>query len=315
MQKLHVNGKSQSVDVAPDTPLLWALREQLGLTGTKYGCGVAQCGACTVLINGQAIRSCSYPVGAVGTQKVETIESLDNYGVSRAIKWYALWLILAALWLAYWLSRPLLIPRWLALNKGREDLLVNQRDLMVGIALGVAAIVITFGGYAYAKREYPYVVPLQAGTNKVDPLPKQKADVEVAVLKANYDVPGRAMHVLARMTNHGSEAVSLQEFATANLRFVNHQAPGAESVVSADYPRDLVARGGLGLSDNKPLAPGETRDIQFEASDALWEVERLVSFLTDVDSKFGGLLFFVDKSGKRLISEISGPILPTFTAL
>lgn len=80
MQKIHVNGKSQSVDVAPETPLLWALREQLGLTGTKYGCGVAQCGACTVLINGQAIRSCSYPVGAVGTQKVETIESLEKSG-------------------------------------------------------------------------------------------------------------------------------------------------------------------------------------------------------------------------------------------
>lgn len=80
MQKIHVNGKSQSVDVTPDTPLLWALREQLGLTGTKYGCGVAQCGACTVLINGQPIRSCSYPVGAVGTQKVETIESLEKNG-------------------------------------------------------------------------------------------------------------------------------------------------------------------------------------------------------------------------------------------
>jgi isoquinoline 1-oxidoreductase alpha subunit len=80
MQKINVNGKTHAVDVAPDTPLLWALREQLGLTGTKYGCGVAQCGACTVLINGQAIRSCSYPVQAVGTQKVETIESLEKDG-------------------------------------------------------------------------------------------------------------------------------------------------------------------------------------------------------------------------------------------
>ncbi len=80
MQKIHVNGKSHNVDVAPDTPLLWVLREQLGLTGTKYGCGVAQCGACTVLINGQAIRSCSYPVSAVGNQKVETIESLEKSG-------------------------------------------------------------------------------------------------------------------------------------------------------------------------------------------------------------------------------------------
>ena len=251
----------------------------------------------------------------VTTMNGVEIENLEFYGISRAMKWYGVWLALAAFWLLFWLVRPLLLPRWMALQKGREDVLISSRDITVGVILGVIVVGIAFGGYFFAKKEYPYVVPLQAGTNKVDPLPKQKADVEVAVLKANYDVPGRAMHVLARMTNHGSEAVSLQEFATANLRFVNHQAPGAESVVSADYPRDLVARGGLGLSDNKPLAPGETRDIQFEASDALWEVERLVSFLTDVDSKFGGLLFFVDRSGKRLISEISGPILPTFTAL
>jgi isoquinoline 1-oxidoreductase alpha subunit len=80
MTTLHVNGKTKSVDVAGETPLLWALREQLGLTGTKYGCGVAQCGACTVLIDGQPIRSCSYPVSAVGRQKVETIESLEKNG-------------------------------------------------------------------------------------------------------------------------------------------------------------------------------------------------------------------------------------------
>ena len=254
-------------------------------------------------------------VQRVSTMNGVEIDNLEFYGISRALKWYGVWLALAAFWLLFWLVRPLLLPRWMALQKGREDVLISTRDITVGVILGVVVVAISFGGYIYSKKEYPYVVPLQAGTNKVDPLPKQKGEVEVAVLKANYDVPGRAMHVLARMTNHGSEAVSIQEFATANLRFVNQQSPGAETVVSADYPRDLVARGGLGLSDQKPLAPGETRDIQFEASDALWEVERLVSFLTDVDSKFGGLLFFVDKSGKRLISEISGPILPTFTAL
>jgi aerobic-type carbon monoxide dehydrogenase small subunit (CoxS/CutS family) len=71
MINLSVNGKQHSVDVDAATPLLWAIREQLGLTGTKYGCGVAQCGACTVLINGQPQRSCVYPVSAVGKQKVE----------------------------------------------------------------------------------------------------------------------------------------------------------------------------------------------------------------------------------------------------
>ncbi len=80
MINLSVNGKQHSVDVDTATPLLWAIREQLGLTGTKYGCGVAQCGACTVLINGQPQRSCVYPVSAVGKQKVETIESLEKNG-------------------------------------------------------------------------------------------------------------------------------------------------------------------------------------------------------------------------------------------
>ena len=69
MINLSVNGKQHSVDVDAATPLLWAIREQLGLTGTKYGCGVAQCGACTVLINGQPQRSCVYPVSAVGLEK------------------------------------------------------------------------------------------------------------------------------------------------------------------------------------------------------------------------------------------------------
>lgn len=251
----------------------------------------------------------------VTTMNGTEIENIEFYGTSRALKWYGVWISLAAFWLLFWLVRPLLLPRWMALQKGREDVLISTRDITVGVILGVVVVAISFGGYFYSKKEYPYVVPLQAGTNKVDPLPRQKAEVQVVVIKANYDVPGRAMHITARMTNNGSEQLSILEFATANLRFVNQQAPGADTAVSADYPRDLVARDGLGLSDQKPLMPGETRDIKFEASDALWEVERLVSFLTDVDSKFGGLLFFVDKSGKRIITEISGPILPTFTAL
>jgi len=243
------------------------------------------------------------------------VDNLEYYGTSRALKWYVVWIALAAFWLLFWLVRPLLLPRWMALQKGREDVLISNRDVTVGVILGVVVVAITFGGYIYANKEYPYVVPLQAGTSKVDPLPKQQHGLEVTVLKANYDVPGRSMQVTARITNRGAESVSILEFATANLRFVNHQAPGADKAVAADYPLELVARDGLGLSDQRPLMPGETREIRFEASDALWEVERLVSFLTDVDSKFGGLLFFVDKSGNRLMTEIGGPILPTFTAL
>lgn len=80
MVEFILNGNKVKVDVEADTPLLWALREQLGLTGTKYGCGIGACGACTVLFEGQAIRSCSLPIAAVGGKKVETIESLEKNG-------------------------------------------------------------------------------------------------------------------------------------------------------------------------------------------------------------------------------------------
>jgi aerobic-type carbon monoxide dehydrogenase small subunit (CoxS/CutS family) len=75
---LNINGKTHAVEVHPDTPLLWVLRDSLGLTGTKYGCGIAQCGACTVHLNGQPIRSCITPVGSVVGKKITTIEGLSS---------------------------------------------------------------------------------------------------------------------------------------------------------------------------------------------------------------------------------------------
>lgn len=77
MQSLLVNGKMVSLDVEPDSPLLWALRDGLGMTGTKFGCGLAQCGACTVHVNGQPARSCVTPVSAVAGKAVTTIEGLS----------------------------------------------------------------------------------------------------------------------------------------------------------------------------------------------------------------------------------------------
>ena len=76
MARLTINGKASEVNVDPSTPLLWAIREQVGLTGTKYGCGVAQCGACTVHVNGAAVRSCVMPVSAAVGSKITTIEGL-----------------------------------------------------------------------------------------------------------------------------------------------------------------------------------------------------------------------------------------------
>jgi isoquinoline 1-oxidoreductase alpha subunit len=90
MPTLNINGKNRSVDVAPDTPLLWALRDTLLLTGTKYGCGIAACGACTVLLNGAPARACVTPVSAAIGQKVVTIEGLDaaktGNKVTRAVQ-------------------------------------------------------------------------------------------------------------------------------------------------------------------------------------------------------------------------------------
>lgn len=80
MAEFILNGKKVKVDVESDTPLLWVLREQLSLTGTKYGCGIGACGACTVLFEGQAMRSCSLPVAAAEGKRVETIESLEKNG-------------------------------------------------------------------------------------------------------------------------------------------------------------------------------------------------------------------------------------------
>jgi len=76
--QLNINGENREVEAVPNTPLLWVLRDNLGLTGTKYGCGVAQCGACTVHLDGTAVRSCSTPVSTIGNKKVTTIEGLAS---------------------------------------------------------------------------------------------------------------------------------------------------------------------------------------------------------------------------------------------
>jgi isoquinoline 1-oxidoreductase alpha subunit len=86
MAKLMLNGKTLDVDVDPATPLLWAIREQVGLTGTKYGCGVAMCGACTVLINGEPVRSCVVPVGEAAGKQITTIEGLAANGVLTKVQ-------------------------------------------------------------------------------------------------------------------------------------------------------------------------------------------------------------------------------------
>lgn len=85
MTTLSINGKSYEVDASPDMPLLWAIRDMVGLTGTKFGCGMAQCGACTVHVDGSPVRSCSFPVVAAAGKKITTIEGI-NEKVGQAIQ-------------------------------------------------------------------------------------------------------------------------------------------------------------------------------------------------------------------------------------
>ena len=86
MTKLNINGKSYDVDLPGDTPLLWALRDQIGLTGTKFGCGMALCGACTVHIDGEPGRACVTPISSLAGKKVTTIEGLETDKVGRAVQ-------------------------------------------------------------------------------------------------------------------------------------------------------------------------------------------------------------------------------------
>jgi len=86
MTRFTVNGRSTEVDLDPNTPLLWVLRDELGMTGTKYGCGIAQCGACTVHIDGRAVRACSMPLSAVAGKKITTIEGLAKDGTLHKVQ-------------------------------------------------------------------------------------------------------------------------------------------------------------------------------------------------------------------------------------
>src|SRR5215510_1838663 len=86
MVRLSINGKNYDVDADPNTPLLWVIRELVGLTGTKYGCGMAQCGACTVHIDGAAVRSCAMPVSAVAGKRITTIEGLAQGGTLHKVQ-------------------------------------------------------------------------------------------------------------------------------------------------------------------------------------------------------------------------------------
>ena len=242
----------------------------------------------------------------------ENIEDLQTWGLSTVLLWHGLWITAALLWMLWWVRRPLFAPRYAALKAGAEQELVTRLDRRVGAALLIATLVVVFAGYRWAQARYPRTIPLQAGRATVEPLPADAQRVRVKVLRAGYDVPGRSMRARLEVTNETPQAVQLGEFATANVRFVDWQLPAARAGVDPRYPRELIAKNGLVIDDRSPLAPGETRHLNIEMTDAAWEIERLIGLHNDPDSRFGALLFFYDSAGGRRLASISGPIVPSF---
>src|ERR1700761_400946 len=119
MINLHINGETKAVDASDDTPLLWALRDVLGLTGTKFGCGIAQCGACTVHLDGRPIRSCVTPVSAAAGRDITTIEAIGETAPGRKIQ--QAWLDLEVIQCGYCQSGQIMSATALLAGKADPD--------------------------------------------------------------------------------------------------------------------------------------------------------------------------------------------------
>jgi methane/ammonia monooxygenase subunit B len=240
----------------------------------------------------------------------ETIDS-ETWNFANGLFWHALWLTIGIAWIGYFVARPMFLPRSRVLLAYGDELLLDPMDKKVGLAVAILTCAIVWGGYRYTETIHPYTVPIQAGESKVAPLPIAPNPVAIKITHANYDVPGRALRITMDITNNGDTAVSIGEFTTAGVRFVN--ALGQQHL-DPNYPRELVATG-LTLDNDAGIEPGETREVNLEAKDALWEVQRLMALLGDPESRFGGLLMSWDEEGNRHINSIAGAVIPVFTKL
>jgi len=239
----------------------------------------------------------------------QTID-LETWNLSNIYFWHAFWYALGIAYVAYWCRKPIFIPRIIACDAGKADTLISAGDKKVGLAFGVAAIAITAATMVSTNEQYPVTTPLQAGLLRgMKPIEMPAPTVSVKVEDASYRVPGRAMQMTLTVTNNGDSSVRLGEFNTAGVRFLD----GAVYQDETNYPDDLLAEEGLTVSDNSALAPGQTRTINVTASDAAWEVYRLADLIYDPDSRFAGLLFFIDESGNRQMVTIDAPLIPSFS--
>jgi len=247
-------------------------------------------------------------VNPITTLTGQTID-LETYNLDNTYFWHALWYALGLAWMAYWVRKPQFVPRSIAVESGKGNALITPTDRKVGIGFMVGTIAIVAVSMQTTNEKFPVTTPLQAGLlrgMKTYEMPARTISVKVD--DATYRVPGRAMQMTLTITNNGDSAVRLGEFNTAGVRFLD---PAVHEDTTG-YPDDLLAEEGLTVSDNSPLAPGQTRTVQVTASDAAWEVYRLADLIYDPDSRFAGLLFFTDESGNRQMITVDAPLIPTF---
>jgi len=234
---------------------------------------------------------------------------LETYNLGNTYFWHAFWYAIGLAWMAYWFRKPVFIPRIIAVDAGKADTLITGTDKKVALAFAAGSIAIVAFTMQSTNSQYPVTVPLQAGLLRgIKPMEVPAPTVSVKLDDATYRVPGRSMNMTLTVTNNGDSAVRLGEFNTAGVRFLD------PSVMedTTGYPDDLLAPEGLTVSDNSPLQPGQSRTINVTASDAAWEVYRLADLIYDPDSRFAGLLFFMDEAGNHQIVEVDGPLIPTF---
>jgi len=247
-------------------------------------------------------------VNNITTLTGETI-NLETYNLQNTYFWHGLWYAIGLAWLFYWVRKPMFIPRSIAVEAGKADTLITPTDKKVALGFLAGSMLLVLVSYSSTEEQYPVTVPLQAGLLRgIKSLELPAPTVSVKVEDATYRVPGRAMQMTLTITNNGDSAIRLGEFQTAGVRFMDSNV----AVDDTGYPDDLLAEDGLTVSDNSPLAPGQSRTINVTASDAAWEVYRLADLIYDPDSRFAGLLFFWDESGNRQMTTIDAPLIPTF---
>lgn len=244
------------------------------------------------------------------------IPNLETWGLGNVLRVHAYWLVLSFAWLGWWFRRgPSLLSRFRAVQSEREEQLATHADRRVAAGVIVVALFSVAYGMISTNAKYPRTSALQGGRVRVLPLPDETSRVVVRHQKGVYEVPGRSLRLTLKVANQTPRPVRLGEFTADNLRFVNRSLPAAVAGAPADYPPDLMARSGLVVSPDEPIAAGETREIKVEASDGAWETEHLATLMGNPDSSYGALLFFFDDQGKRSVSEVSGPAVPVFKSL